>query len=92
MPENSTPRKCFYIPADAHVDGKGFVPSMVTENEPGHAPLVGNGEFAEPWYWGLTLDKANAIAARENERLGLTADDVTEIIVSSMRTSTIGDR
>lgn len=80
----TTPRTCFYIPPDAFVEGKGFIPSIVTENEPGHAPLVGSGDLAQPWYWGLTYEEANAFAAGENERRGLTADDVTEIIASSM--------
>lgn len=81
----SEPRQCFYIPADAHVDGKGFVPSLVTEGEPGHAPLVGSGAFAQPYYWGDTYDKAKATAETENTKLGLTPDDVAEIIISSMR-------
>lgn len=81
MPESRT---CFYIPNDAYVEGKGFIPSLVTENEPGHAPLVGNGEFAEPWYWGQTYKEATAIAAAENAKLGLTPDDVTAILLSSM--------
>lgn len=78
------PRKCFYIPTDAFVEGKGFVPSLVTEGEPGHSPLVGNGDFAEPWYWGDTYEKAQAIAAAENAKLGLTPDDVLTIILGSM--------
>lgn len=79
----SEPRKCFYIPADAYVEGKGFVPSVVTEGEPGHAPLTGNGAFAEPWYWG-DYEAAKAHAALENARLGLTAEDVAKIVASSM--------
>lgn len=80
----TSPRRCFFIPTDAYVEGKGFVPSLVTENEPGHSPLTGNGDFAAPWYWGSTYEKAKALADTENTKLGLTADDVTEIIASSM--------
>jgi hypothetical protein len=79
------PRTCFYIPPDAYVEGKGFVPSLVTEGEPGHAPLAGSDELAQPWYWGNTYEDAKAIALEENGKLGLTRDDVTEIILSSMR-------
>lgn len=81
----SDPRKCFYISHDAHVQGKGFIPSIVTEGEPGHAPLVGSGDLAEPWFWGETYEEAKAIALEENGKLGLTRDDITEIIASSMR-------
>jgi hypothetical protein len=81
---DTIPRRCFYIPADAYVEGKGFVPSLVTENEPGHSPLTGNGEFAAPWYWGNTYEEAKALADSENAKKGLTADDVATIIASSM--------
>lgn len=80
-------RTCFFIPLDSYVEGKGFIPSVVTENEPGHAPLVGSGEFAEPWYWGHTYDEARTVADAENAKLGLTPDDVTIIILSSMGAS-----
>lgn len=81
------PRTCFYIPPDAYVDGKGFIPSVVTENQPGHAPLAGNGAFAQPYYWGATYDEAKAHAEAENAKLGLTPDDVSDIVLSSMRAS-----
>jgi hypothetical protein len=86
---NTEPRTCFYISPDSYVDGKGFVPSVVTENEPGHAPLTGNGDFAQPYYWGDTYDKAKATAEAENTKLGLTPDDVTTIVLSSMRASNV---
>jgi hypothetical protein len=84
-------RRCFYIPPDAYVEGHGFIPSMVTEGEPGHVPLAGNGQFAQPWYWGHTIEKAREIAAKENERLGLSPDDVATIIASSFGANT-GER
>lgn len=80
-------RKCFYIPVDQHVPGKGYVPSLVTENEAGHAPLTGQGELSEPWFWGDDYEKACEIARQENARLGLTEDDVQEIIESSVAAS-----
>ncbi len=83
----TSPRKCFFIPVDGYVDGKGFVPSVVTENEPGHAPLIGSDNLSQPYYWGDTYDKAKAIAESENTRLGLTPGDVNNIILSSMRAS-----
>jgi hypothetical protein len=83
-------RYCFYIPANGFVEGHGFVPSMVTENEPGHAPLTGNGAHASPWYWGMTYDKARAVADQANANLGLTPDDVAAIIASSLGASPEG--
>jgi len=78
----TSPRKCFYIPPDQH-DEHGWIPSLVTEGEPGHAPLTGNGPCASPWYWGKTLEEAQGTAAVENARLGLTRDEVRDIILSS---------
>ena len=81
----ASPRTCFYIPPDQH-DENGWIPSVVTEGEPGHAPLTGNGPCASPWYWGKTLAEAQGTAAVENARLGLTRDEVASIIASSLRT------
>lgn len=79
------PRQCFYIPASAYVEGRGFVPSLVTENEPGHCPMTGNGECAEPWYWGDTYERAQEVCDRVNlDRYGLTPKAATRIVASSM--------
>lgn len=77
------PRVCFYQDMHSH-DERGFIPSVVTEGEPGHAPLVGRGTMAMPWYWGKTYDEAAAQCAKENAKLGLSDEDVVEIMISSM--------
>lgn len=82
-------RQCIYVPADAQVDG-GFVPSVVTENEPGHSPLAGRDEFAAPWVWGPTYKDAERAADAYNAKLGLSKNDVFEIIASSMRQGRVG--
>lgn len=81
-----TKRQCFFIPVD-QFDENGYIPSMITEDEPGHAPLTGNGPASSPWYWGKTYVEAKAVAQAENERLGLDVKAVAEIIMSSMRAS-----
>ena len=80
----ASPRTCFYIPPDQH-DENGWIPSVVTEGKPGHAPLTGNGPCASPWYWGKTLAEAQATADRENARLGLSIEDSLNIVLSSLR-------
>jgi hypothetical protein len=52
--------------------------------------VVGNGERARSWYWGETWEQATETCKRENERLGLTPNDVVAIIASSMRVSNLG--
>lgn len=80
-------RYCWYIdPSQDPEEHGGYVPSMVKENESGHYPMTGDpAKLQTPWIWGNTYDEAVATAKRENERLGLTEEDVTLIIVSSMR-------
>jgi hypothetical protein len=77
-------RQCFYIPEGQFVEGKGFVPSLVTEGEEGHKPLIGSGDLSEPWYWGMTYDQAKETCRTENARLGLSEADVLDIITSSI--------
>ena len=87
MNQQTKKRRCYYISPtqDPEVYG-GYVPSLVTEDEAGHAPLIGNGDpLSQPWVWGKTLDEAEAFAAEKNTRKGLSEDDVDNIIASSMR-------
>jgi hypothetical protein len=80
---DTAPRRCFYIDVTSQTP-HGFIPSMVTENVPGHSLMSGNGDFAQPWYWGNTYEEARAVAATENARLGLDEDAVRQILLSSM--------
>lgn len=77
-------RTCFYIPVGQY-DDQGYIPSLVTENEPGHAPLTGNGSHAAPWHWGRTYEDAQKIAEEENRRIGVSPEDALQIVASSMR-------
>lgn len=79
---NEGRRYCYYIPIDSYVEGKGYRPSVVFENESGHFPN-GGGEV-EPWYWNCTYKEAQQIARERNERLGIDAETEFEIICSSM--------
>lgn len=76
-------RKCFVILID-QFNERGYIPSVVVEGEPGHSPMIGSGELAEPWYWGTDYEQAKAICRSANEDLGLSCDAVNEIITSSM--------
>jgi hypothetical protein len=79
----SVARQCYFIPVEQR-DEIGFIPSLVTEGEAGHAPLSGRGRHAAAWHWGRTYDQARAFAAQENTRLGLSEADVADIVCSSM--------
>lgn len=77
------PRWCYYIP-EGQRDEHGYIPSIVTEGEPGHTPLTGNGPCAQPWHWGHTLAEAQATAEAENAKRGLSQLAVLGIVLSSM--------
>tara|TARA_R100000808_G_C2124381_1_gene134893 strand:+ start:824 stop:1063 length:240 start_codon:yes stop_codon:yes gene_type:complete len=62
----------------------GYVPSLVTENEPGHQMMMGNGECAAPWIWGQTHEEAQAIADAYNAKNGISKSDADAIVTSSM--------
>jgi hypothetical protein len=76
-------RQCFYIPAE-QFDENGYIPSLVTEGQAGHAPLTGNGPHASPWYWGKTYEEARAVCAAENAKLGISPEDAARIVLSSV--------
>lgn len=80
--EMRAPRWAYWInPAQDDRLTKGFVPSVVVEEVPGHWPLDGNGR---PWVWGETLEQAQAVCAQENQRRHLGPEQVREITHSSM--------
>lgn len=80
------PDACYFIPA-APYDEHGWVPSWVTRDEPGHTPFAGNGDCAQPWYWGTSYEQAKAVADAENAKLGISQAMAAEIILSSVRAS-----
>ena len=78
-------RWCYYIAAsqDPSKHG-GYVPSVVIEGISGHYPAVGKPDGA-PWVWGRTLAEAEAVCREQNKRKGITIEDETKIVASSMR-------
>jgi|7_EtaG_2_1085326.scaffolds.fasta_scaffold17894_3 hypothetical protein len=65
----------------------GYVPSVIYSDKAGHYPLEGSGSMSQPWIWGDTLDKAQAICAKANERLGLTKEEAQDIVNKSITLS-----
>lgn len=82
---NDRKRFCLYVDETMHTPN-GYVPVAVTEGEAGFSPMTGNGAFAQPWYWGHDIEKAKAIAADSNAKMGLSEKDVSDILASSIGT------
>ena len=88
MKTKDEPRRCYYISPLQYDEGRGFVPSLVVENEAGHSPMRGRGEFADPWYWGDTLERAEQVCDRVNrDRFGISNKTAMRIVASSMAAS-----
>ena len=84
---STNPRRCFYIPIDAYVEGRGYRVSVVTENEPGHCPTgvwPNDGTREMPYFWGHDYKEAMKICDRQNERMGISRTDAMEIVASSI--------
>lgn len=82
-------RFCYFIPAEGYVQGHGYRVSVVVENESGHFPTgdwpyEGKVDQRVPWFWGATYEGAMKICAAQNEKLGLTPEDVIAILGSSI--------
>ena len=75
---------CFYVHPTQEPTSEGYIPSIVFEGESGHYPMIGNGSHATPWYFGKTLDEAEARCTEENAKRGVSESEATRIITSSM--------
>lgn len=83
-PELRRGHYCYYIPEQDITEYGGYVPALVVEDASGYYPMLGNGIGALPWVWGATKEGAEALAAQQNAKLGLTPERVDEILISSM--------
>lgn len=83
-------RWCYFVPLDSNYDGKGFVPSLVVEGIAGHVPMTGQGEHAQPWYWGNTYEDAVATCKNVNRKRGISELAAAEIVATSMGASNRG--
>jgi len=86
-------RWCYYVTGmhrDEAGGTEGFIPSKVTEGEPGHQLMKGDPEQMQaPWVWGPSLETAQATADSMNQRMGITKEDSAKIVASSMVASNL---
>lgn len=82
--KHDDPRQC-YVVFETQFDQHGFIPSLVTENEQGHCPMMGQGKYPAPWYWGETLERAQEVCERVNrERFHISKNTAERIVLSSL--------
>lgn len=80
---SETKRHAFYVDETMYTPN-GYVPALVTEDEPGYSPMIGTGEHARPWYWGTDIATARDLVREANEKLGLSETDARKIVESSI--------
>ena len=62
-----------------------YIPCMITEGVPGYRTMRGNpAEHQAPWYFGNTHVTCMKYCGEYNKRLGLSDEDVREIVRNSM--------
>ena len=77
---------CYVISgAKECVDENGFIPSIVVRGRRGHYPMLGQGKYAIPWYWGKTKEEAEQTCAEMNKEVGLSERNVALLVGQSMR-------
>lgn len=88
-------RTIYYVPVEGYDDEHGFRASVVVEDEPGHRP-TGTYPFSgalgetRPYFWGHDYVAAQAIADGHNARMGITKEEATSILASSIRAANGG--
>lgn len=84
----SNKRWCYYVDETMNRDGKGFIPAIVVEGEPGYRPQgdpKADGVTAPLAYrWGKTFTEALAICNNVNACRGISESDMFDIVGSSM--------
>lgn len=84
----SESRRCYVI-LESEQGEHGYIPSLVIEDEPGYSPMTGDDD-QEPWYWGKTRGRANAVCARYNrQHFGISQCTADRIVASSMKAQNI---
>lgn len=84
------PRKAFFVD-ETFMTPSGIVPAMVEEGVPGFGMMLGNGELARPWFWGMDIATAQSICNDANAGLGLTPAEAQEIVTSSIRAQNLAE-
>jgi hypothetical protein len=75
----------YWVPAEPWKKTGKWVPSVIVEGVSGHTPMAGNGTCAQPWFWGYSYPEARDACTRVNAELGITLEDMVEILFSSLR-------
>ena len=92
-----TKRWVYWISADQYIEGAGFRVSIVFEGVAGHYP-TGNWPYegkpgqTVPYFWGNTLEEAEAACDDANKARGISAEEAFKIVSTSISAQNRGTR
>lgn len=70
-------RKAYFVNPAVKTKHGAFILCIAEEDEPGY--------YQTNWEWDATLKKAQELAQRMNDRLGITAEEAERIVLSTMK-------
>ncbi len=70
-------RKAYFINPAVKTPTGAFIPCYGIEDEPGY--------YKTNWEWDITLEKAEELVQRMNDKLGITAEEAERIVLSTMK-------
>jgi hypothetical protein len=79
------PKTFCYVVLEEQRDDNGFIPSIVYRGLGGYHPLMGGRKGSRPHYWGKSWDEGQRLCRERNKELGLTEQDVADILESSRK-------
>lgn len=71
------PRRAYFINELVRAEDGGFIPCIAEEGTSGY--------WKTDWNWGSDRAVAEQIADEKNAAMGLTPEDVWDVVLSSMR-------
>lgn len=83
------PKVVAWIDPLAFVEGSGYRVSLVIKGRSGHFPTGtwpyhGGPDETAPWFWGPTLEDAQAAARQYNRDRGVSDEEAFKIVTASM--------
>jgi len=87
--KNSETRMVAYVGFDTYVPDHGYRVSFVKEGQSGHCPTGDWPYTAEPgqilpWFWGPSLEDAQAQMTEYNRRMGIEPEEANRIVLESI--------
>lgn len=79
--QRSKQRRCYFILEQHRTEDGGYIPVLITEGVTAYRVMAGDGDYAETWVWGHTIEEALENCEQANrEDFGLGHMDALRIV------------